>query len=84
MREGVLRLNNMFNTAEAKAGPDNAVIFQMTAKLQRELAGYFQFSGVNEDDKVERVKSRKVWYGIIDGEHTWLAMIELRFDNPAK
>ncbi len=58
-------------------GTDTPIIVELCGTLQTYIYDYFRDQGHSESVVKERVASRRVWYGIIDGEHSYLAIKRL-------
>ncbi len=85
-RSGVLRLMDIFdgafngqsiNGGGIACGTDTPIVVKLTGTHLTHVGEYFRKKGYPEDEIKGRVQSRKQWYGIVDGEHSFLAIIGL-------
>jgi len=58
-------------------GSDTPIVVKLTGTLRNYFVEYFKSQGKSEYDAKQRFNSRKEWFGIIDGEHSFLAIIRL-------
>lgn len=82
VRGRVGRLRNLFQRTGFRVGPDNALVVGLNGLLQGELARYFQSVGGVQEDMMARVYWRDKRYGIVDGEYTWIVVMELHSERP--
>lgn len=83
---GVLRLMSLFdgafdgeniNGGGICSGSDTPIVVKLNGTLLVHAGEYFQKKGFSEEQVKERLESRKVWYGIVDGEHSHNAITRL-------
>lgn len=79
---GFERLKYTFSSFGFWAGSDNALIIKIFGNLQRKLRRCILGNGILESELTAKVQSRSLWYVIVDGEHTWRAVLDLICENP--
>lgn len=74
----------MFSTSVIHVNPDNAVVNTIAGNLHGELQQYFlsKEKDMDEQEITAKLQFQNEWYGIVDGDHTWLAVVELDVDSP--
>ena len=58
-------------------GTDTPILVRLSGSNVTHALEYFRTKGLSEAEAKERVKERSVWYGIIDGEHSYHAITHL-------
>ncbi len=68
---------NSITEGGISCGTDTPILVELTGTLKTYVYNHFQMKGLSEANVKERVQSRDVWYGIIDGEHSHSAIMQL-------
>ena len=72
------------------AGSDNAIVVELTGSLKRHVLDFFKSQTgsdgelLSESKAKEKVESRSVWYGVVDGMHRLTAIQELMQEIPER
>lgn len=64
------------------AGSDNPIVIPLTGVYRRYVIDYFKSKGMTEADAREQAGTKSAWYGVVDGMHRLLAIIELIEEEP--
>ena len=65
------------------AGPDAPLATPLTGTFSRYVAEYFvEEKGMTTEESIEHAASREIWYGVVDGMHRLVAILELIEEEP--
>ncbi len=83
---GVRRLMSLFdgqlmgqsiNGGGITCGSDTAIVVHLNGTMLKYVYDHFKEQNLSEDEVKQRVEARSCWYGIVDGEHSHMAIIKL-------
>lgn len=64
------------------AGSDSPILISLTGVYRNDLRDHLQEKGLRESDIRAEMSSGKDWFGVVDGAHRILAVLELISENP--
>ncbi len=83
---GVLRLMQLFDATQEgdsiagggmSCGTSTPIVVALTGSNLKYVHDHFRKKGCTESETIDRVNARTLWYGIIDGEHSFHAIKRL-------
>ena len=66
------------------AGSDMPVLMPLTGTYRRYVIDHFKGKGLTETEAREKSRTRTQWYGVVDGMHRLVAILELIDELPAQ
>lgn len=84
VNDGVPILKFLFGNIGSQAKPDHKTVVEIFRPLQGERPRYFRLIGNPDSSIVDRIRLQDMWFGIVDDEHKWRTILELRSDKSSE